>query len=84
MEKAGLIKDLEVHPKMPLILPDGTPIVIVGPKRKTKIKYTPDFRYIENDQEVFEDVKVKATMTEASKLRIAVFNGLYKTVVRIT
>ena len=84
MQQAGLIQELEPHPKRPLILPDGTPIIIRGQKRNTKARYTPDFRYIENGKEVFEDVKSLGTMTEASKLRIAVFEAIYKTEVRIT
>lgn len=84
MEFQGLIQFVEPHPKMDLVLPDGTPIIIRGQKRNTKARYTPDFRYIENGKEVFEDVKSLGTMTEASKLRIAVFEAIYKTEVRIT
>lgn len=83
MEKQGFISHLKVHPRYPLILPDGTPVVIRGQKRKTRARYTADFTYLKNDQEIVEDVKSIATMTEASKLRMAIFEALYKIEVTI-
>ena len=52
MERAGLIQCLEVHPKYTLS---------VGPNKVGT--YTADFRYLEGDKRVVEDVKSKPTMT---------------------
>lgn len=68
LEFANEITDLKVHPKYELIV-DGEKIGI----------FTPDFRYIDKTGAVVvEDVKSIATMTEASSLRIRLFQALYK------
>ena len=46
-------------------------------------KYTADFSYVEEGVEIIEDVKSKATMTEAARLRIAVFESIHGKEVRI-
>lgn len=47
-------------------------------------RYTADFEYVEGGETITEDVKSKATMTEAAKLRLAVFEAIYQRPVRIT
>jgi len=46
--------------------------------------YTADFEYLCDGELITEDVKSSATMTEASRLRISVFQSLYGRKVRIT
>jgi hypothetical protein len=53
-----MISDLETHPSFPLMV-NG---VNIG-------KYTADFRYKENGQEVVEDVKSTVTKTRDYRLR---------------
>ncbi len=71
LEHAGEITELRRQVAYPLVLPNGVPI-IVG---KRNARYTPDFIYVENKRHVIEDVK--GLMTEAAKLRIAVFEAIY-------
>lgn len=83
-QRAGVIRDLKVQPRFKFIVKpwrDGqTPALVHVGSRRTVI-YTADFQYfdIENDREVVEDVKSKATKTEAYKLRRALMlwiNGI--------
>lgn len=74
----GEIKNLQRQIKYPLILPDGTPIKI-GNRQSS---YIADFVYDENGQQVIEDVK--GFFTPAAKIKIAVFEAIYKVKVRIT
>jgi hypothetical protein len=63
----GQIRDLMCQQSYPLTV-NG---IVVG-------KYTPDFLYVENGQEVVEEVKGgSATKTEAYRLRVRVFKACY-------
>jgi hypothetical protein len=42
-----------------------------------RVGYKPDFGYIESNKHVVEDVKSKATMTEAAVLRMTLFRHLF-------
>lgn len=71
LERAGAIQGLEVHPVFKLFAhgPDGP----VGGRR-----YTADFRYIEGNKDVVEDVKSEPTKrTEAYRLRRWLFLANY-------
>lgn len=46
--------------------------------------YTPDYEYVDSGQYIYEDFKGGPTHTEAAKLRIKLFEALYKTKVKIT
>lgn len=83
LEKAGEISDLEIQPRFALERDDLK--VKIRSKRYPngrQCHYTADFSYIEQGQQVIEDVK--GMITDAAKLRIAVFEALYGVVVRIT
>ena len=56
MEKGGLIEDLKIHPKFVLL----EPFTVKG-IRYRGVTYVADFAYIENGQQVVEDVKGKRT-----------------------
>ena len=73
--RAGHITALSIEPTFKLIIA-GTPIKT---SRGSVAKYRPDFAYIEGNpgKPVAEDVKTSATLTEASKLRMAVFRAAY-------
>lgn len=60
MEKHGIIKDLELQPKIPLIV-NGTKIA----------NYIGDFKYWDNEKqkEIIEDVKSPATKTPVYNLK---------------
>ncbi len=45
-----------------------------------RVGYRPDFTYIEKGVKVAEDVKSKATVTEAFVLRAAIFRALFPTI----
>ena len=72
LQIAGEITDLKCHPAYPLKIND----VKVG-------RYTADFEYVDKatGEVIIEDVKGR--ITEASSLRIRVFNALYGKTVRI-
>lgn len=78
LQRAGHIRELRHQPRYYLNVND----IEVG-------SYTPDFEYQEIDtfgaeRWVVEDTKSKATMTEAARLRIKLFEALHGTKVRIT
>ena len=77
--KAGAISDLRAHPRYEL-RDYHTEIRYASGRLAV---YTADSQYIEDGVLITEDVKSKATMTEASKLRIAVFESLYNRPVRL-
>lgn len=79
MESAGEIDYLKLHPSYPL---KNEHVEIRYPNGRLAV-YTADFEYLENDITITEDVKSKATMTEAATLRMAVFSSLYEREVRI-
>ena len=78
LEKAKVIRDLEVHPKFKLV---RYPIEIKYSNGRIAV-YTADFSYITNAGDVvIEDVK--GVVTSEAKFRIAVFESLYKLPVNI-
>lgn len=79
-ESAGDIVNLTVQPAYPL---KNDSITVRYPNGRVA-RYTADFEYFEDGELVTEDVKSRATMTEAAKLRIAVFESIYGRSVRIT
>lgn len=84
LEKAGEIRNLELHPRWPLAQ-SGIEVKIrsKGFPNGKQCKYTADFKYLDlrTNELVVEDVK--GMVTEAAKLRIAVFEALYKIKVEI-
>ena len=85
LEKAGKIRNLTPHPVYPLA--QGDYELKIRSKRYPngrKCKYTADFEYLdlETNELVTEDCK--GFFTDTSKLRIAVFEMLYKRRVKIT
>ena len=72
MQKAGIIKDLELQPKFLL-----QPKFKLNNKTERAIYYIADFRYRRGDKTIIEDVK--GTRTEIFKLKRKLF--LYKYVV---
>lgn len=70
LEAGQAISNLVVHPRY-LLIPA---FVDRTGKRHVARWYTPDFAYVEDGVEVVEDVKGgRATMTDASSLRMALF-----------
>lgn len=82
MERAGEIKNLELQPKFKLIV-DGKPLLIKsdGYPNGRKATYTADFRYLDKNIEVVEDVKSPATKTYAYKLKKALVEAIYDVVI---
>jgi hypothetical protein len=79
-QMAGEIRDLELQPTYPLVVRHHIyldPPIIIG-------TYTPDFRYREGQQGllVIEDVKSKATKTEAYRLRKKFVEAQYSITIR--
>lgn len=75
LEKAGEIRDLELHPRFPLevIRPSSGEVIQVG-------SFTPDSRYVDvrSGLRVIEDVKSAPTAAgEAYRLRKRIFEALY-------
>lgn len=58
MQSVGIISALELQPQIPLMV-NG---VKIG-------KYVGDFRYVENNEIIIEDVKSKVTMTPVYRLK---------------
>lgn len=79
-ENKGIIKNLIVHPKYQLVLPDGTPLVIKSDKRNTKATYSADFSYLNQDGElIIEDVKSPYLAKDKYfKLKRAIFEATTK------
>ncbi len=73
LEKAGAITDLTIHPRWVFMVEGHR----VG-------AYTADFSYGEDGQAVVEDVKSKATKTEAYGLRKRLMKALYGIEIRET
>ncbi len=65
MEKAQLIRNLELQPRFPLIV-NGTKVCT----------YIADFTYFERTGRVIEDVKSKPTKTPVYRLKIKLFRAL--------
>lgn len=75
----GEISGLRPHPAYRL---QNDHITVKYPNGRVA-KYTADSEYTEAGELITEDVKSRATMTEAAKLRIAVFESIYGRSVRI-
>lgn len=74
LERAGQIVGLRVEPKFHFTINGSYMKTLSG---RLAI-YRPDFTYVENKQQVAEDVKGnRATITEASALRMALFCACY-------
>ncbi len=65
LQRDGQISNLELQPSFEL-----EPKTIVGGRRLTSICYVADFRYLENGEWVFEDVKGVRTRVFDLKLRL--------------
>ena len=68
LEKAGHIKNIKIHPNFVLQKANKK-------NREHQISYSPDFRYTRthDGQDVAEEVKSKATRTEAYSIRRRLF-----------
>jgi len=76
LESAGVIRVLECQPKFELWITN------LETQKRTKVgKYTADFKYVENGEEVYEDVKGRM-LTDAA-LRIKVVEAMYGVKIRI-
>ncbi len=80
--RAGVVKDIRRQERFKLIIPNGNPIM-VGSRIAV---YKPDFVYRRINRAgewelIFEDVK--GIMTTDARLRIAVFEAIYKVKVSI-
>lgn len=90
LERAGVIKNLRLQPKFPLII-NGNQVLIRSKRYPNgrQAVYKADFGYIEVEnsedwplRETIEDSKGYAT--EAARLRIAVVEAIYNVRVKIT
>ncbi len=66
LEDAGVIHNLETHPKYTLSV-----------NNMFICTYTADFRYEENGEVIVEDVKSKPTMTYSYKLKRKLMKAIY-------
>ena len=73
LQATGQITNLQYEPKFRFEI-NGKPVMM---RNGQCASYRPDFSYVENGKTVCEDVKSKATMTEAFALRAALFRHLY-------
>jgi hypothetical protein len=78
LERCGKIKNLRREVNMPLIMADGTPILT--PTGMVMV-YRVDHVYEENGETVYEESK--GFLTDAARIKIAVFEAIYKTKVRL-
>lgn len=74
LQKAGAISDLEIEPTFHFVI-DGKPLLM---KNGHKAKYRPDFLYVENGQDIAEDVK--GFTVRDFPLREALFRALFPTI----
>jgi hypothetical protein len=85
MERLGEIRDLDVQPAYPLMLPDGTHVELTGKKgRRTKCRYTADFRYVMVSTGLVVIEEHKGHDDDCGRLRRAVFEAIYKVKVLVT
>lgn len=74
LERAGQIVGLKVEPKFHFHV-NGREVKM---RNGAVASYRPDFTYIENNRQIAEDIKGgKATITEASALRMALFRACF-------
>lgn len=71
LERAGIIRDLQLQPKFPLI-----PTFRKNGKTFRGITYVADFAYTENGRKVVEDVK--GFKTEVYKIKRKLFEYTYR------
>lgn len=80
LERSGLVTDIVVHPKYWLSINDK-PILLrsEGYPHGRRATFKPDFQYLRlsDNKTVVEDVKSKATRTEAYILRKGIFELMY-------
>lgn len=81
LQECGKIQDLLVHPSF-VLGGEGVPILIRSPgfPNGRKARATWDFYYWDRERKlpIYEDVKSTATITEAYRLRRAVFEWFYR------
>lgn len=81
LQQAGEIDDLEVEPQFWFVV-NGEQLKHPNGRRAG---YKPDFSYTDSGRDVVEDVKSKASMTEAFALRALLFRALFPTIeLRVT
>jgi hypothetical protein len=68
MEKAGKIRDLEIHPEIEL-----QPSFTYRGNGIRAIKYEPDFWYVENGVQIFEDLKGFETQLFRAKWKMLLY-----------
>ncbi len=73
LERSGEISGLSVQPKFKFAI-DGSYVMM---RNGQAASFTPDFQYKEAERIVVEDVKSDFTMTEAFRLRAALFRHLF-------
>lgn len=74
LEKSGEITNLSIQPEYEIC-----PRWSDGKKTHRRRVYRPDFKYNQDGKVIVEDVKGgKATITEASSLRMAIFRQMYQ------
>jgi hypothetical protein len=74
LQAAGIIGGLEADKRRL-----HYPLIVNGERIGV---YTPDFRYMEGEMVVIEDVKVQATKTQAYQLRKRLLHALYGLTIR--
>lgn len=84
LEKQGVISNIKLQPKYMLVV-NNLPVLIKSARYPNgrQASYRADFTYVENGQIIVDDVKSKATDTEASRLRRALVEAIYGVEVRI-
>lgn len=76
LERAGEISGLQVEPRFQFVI-EGKPVKM---RNGQTARYTPDFTYVEKGVKVAEDVKSKATDTEAFAVRWAFAKALWPSI----
>lgn len=77
LQRMGTISDLQTQVRYPLKCKG----IAIKSAKGRQLVYTPDFVYKLNDETVYEDFK--GMITGEAKLRISVFESLYKVKVKI-
>lgn len=76
LQRAGEISGLQVEPRFQFVV-EGREVKM---RNGQVARYTPDFTYVEKGVKVAEDVKSKATDTEAFAVRWAFARTLWPTI----
>jgi hypothetical protein len=84
LERSGAISNLRCQVRFPLVLPDGTPILLKSPRCPggRRCHYTADFAYTENDKEVIEEYK--GFDEPLARLRRAIVEAIYGIEIRMS